>query len=98
MWSRIVRRSISSCVERQKPQALATRQATALRQHDSLEPTGKRRRLAQLLQLLPRGHERFLRGVLCEIGVAQDGKRTGECHVLKTDHEFTKGFASCLWS
>src|SRR5690349_12029534 len=98
MWTRIVRRLICPGVERQKLQALTTRQTSALRQHDPFEPARKRRRFAELRQLLPLDDERFLRGVLCEIGVAQHCKRTGEGHVLKTDHEFAKGFASCLWS
>jgi hypothetical protein len=98
MWSGIVGKLIDAGLERQDLQSLATRQTIALRQDDSLEPTGKRRGLAQLRHLLPGNDESLLRGVLREIGITQHGKRTSERHVLKADHKLAKGFASCLWS
>jgi hypothetical protein len=98
MRARIPGGLINARIEWHHLQTLATRQTIALRQEDPLEPAGKRGRLAQLRQLLPRDDERFLRGVLREAGVAQHGKRTSERHVLKADHKLAKGFASCLWS
>ena len=74
--------------------ALATQQAVALGQDDAFEPTRKRGRLTKLRKFFPGDNERFLRGVLRKVGVAQHGKRATEGHVLKANHQFAKGLTS----
>jgi hypothetical protein len=74
-------------VERNGCNHAAARDAVALFEHDSTEPTGKRRRLSQLGERAIRLEERFLRRVFGELEVVEDRVAVANGHVLKAADE-----------
>src|SRR6266567_1721987 len=77
-------------VQRHNLQPFASRQAIALTQHDSLEPTGKSRGFAKLIELLPGNDKSVLSDIFSKISIPQHGIGTGKRHVLKKKHQLSE--------
>jgi hypothetical protein len=70
---------------------LAPHGPMALRHDHALEPSGKRVRVAHLVQAAPGDQQRLLGGVLGGLAVLQDRIGAAKGHVLKPAHDLGKG-------
>src|SRR2546429_9537201 len=87
VWTGIGSWTFDTNVQGHNLEPFSSRNAIALTQHDSLEPTGKSSRLAKLIQFLPGNNKGILGDIFSKISISEHGVGTGKRNVLKKKHQ-----------